>query len=187
MLRCVASVASRPKAEVSSREVFSFISHTRYKQFMHNIHVIIVRGATSSNPLEKLTKSVALPQGYCLIPVNDSFYLSVCGTQPPSVIENFEFLTPEFKAWLAQASEAQQIAYIETDYFGGEGGQGAVVFSEGNCTYGPVFAQDGPINEALRVLGVSVIGEAFDEFDALGLGQQRSTAEWLALTGSAFE
>lgn len=152
---------------------------------MHNIHAIIVRGSSCDTLLEKLTKSIALPQGYCLIPVNDSFYLSACGIQPPSIIENFEFLTPEFKVWLAFASKAQQIAYIETDYFGGDGGQGAAVFSEGSCTYGPVFAPDGPINEALRVLGVSVSGEALDEFDALGLGQQRSTAERLALAGSA--
>jgi hypothetical protein len=35
-----------------------------------------------------------------------------------------------------------------------------------------------PLNRALRELGVAR-GEAFDEFDAVGLGKHRHTEDWL--------
>lgn len=147
---------------------------------MHNLHAIILRAIDCNAQLAAPTISAPLPQGYCLVPVNDHFHLSKCGTEPPSVVENFEFLTPEFQAWLKSASVGRTLVYIETDYFGGAGGQGAAVFSDGVCISGPTFSDDGPINEALRVLGVSVDDEELDEFEALGLGRHRSTAQWLA-------
>jgi hypothetical protein len=45
--------------------------------------------------------------------------------------------------------------------------------------YGPTSAATGPINEALRRLGVKVVAPAKDEFEALGLNLHRSTEDWL--------
>ena len=88
--------------------------------------------------------------------------------------------------WAEQISKAGSIAYIETEYFGGIGGQCAVVWNQGEVAAGPfresnypangesVYTppSDGAISQALRYLGVSV-GDEFDEFDALGLGNFR--------------
>ncbi len=71
------------------------------------------------------------------------------------------------------------VMYFETEYFGGDGGQGAALFHEGRV----VFIQSaklGPINRALALLGVKVVSPAIDEFQSIGLDRHRTTAEWLA-------
>jgi hypothetical protein len=68
------------------------------------------------------------------------------------------------------------VAYIEAEFFGGSGGQSAAVWSRGSETMPPIHSRDA-INQALRFLGVQ-IGNAQDEFDALGLGRHRDTRHW---------
>ncbi len=147
---------------------------------MHNVHAIILRSSDSDERLVLPSRTVPLPQGYCLIPVDDAYHLAKSNVDAPSVIETFEFLTPEFQAWLATASIGRALAYVETDYFGGHGGQGAVTFVDGVRVQGPAFSHDGPINEALRALGVVTSPDDLDEFEALDLEMHRSTADWLS-------
>jgi len=63
-------------------------------------------------------------------------------------------------------------AVIETDYFGGRGDQAAVVYRDHEVVMEPQVARIGPINEALRHLGVQ---RQFpkDEFDTVGLSRYR--------------
>lgn len=75
---------------------------------------------------------------------------------------------------LAQHSRTAPMAFVETDYFGGTGGQGAVVFGNGIAIYGPEWDSIGPINRALALLGVEVTPPMTDEFDATGLGSIRT-------------
>ncbi|GGL32568.1 hypothetical protein [Nocardia jinanensis] len=75
-------------------------------------------------------------------------------------------------AELSARSEAT-FALVVTDYFAGAGGQGAVVSIDG----GPIRPV-ADINGALRVLGVAA-REGLDEFDTVGLGDQRSTPDYL--------
>ena len=77
---------------------------------------------------------------------------------------------------LAQHATAAPIAFVETEYFGGTGGQGAVVFKDGVPIYGPEWDEIGPINRALALLGVETSPLATDEFDTVGLGSLRSIA-----------
>lgn len=63
-------------------------------------------------------------------------------------------------------------AIIETDYFGGAGDQAAAVYSGEIEVMAPTTAKVGPINEALRHLGVRESVET-DEFDTVGLGRFR--------------
>ncbi|MGW0181263.1 hypothetical protein [Nocardia sp. NPDC003345] len=68
---------------------------------------------------------------------------------------------------------APTFALVVTDYHGGTGGQAAVVSIDG----GPVRpAAD--INDALRTLGVAA-DQGLDEFDTVGLGDQRATPDYL--------
>jgi hypothetical protein len=63
-------------------------------------------------------------------------------------------------------------AIIETDYFGGLGDQAAAVYRGDSEVMVPMSGASGPINEALRVLGVRrAVG--MDEFDTVGLGRFR--------------
>ncbi|WP_378736720.1 hypothetical protein [Nocardia brasiliensis] len=64
-------------------------------------------------------------------------------------------------------------ALVVTDYFAGMGDQGAVVSIDG----GPIRPV-ADINDALRALGVTA-AEGLDEFDTVGLGNHRSTPDYL--------
>jgi hypothetical protein len=77
-----------------------------------------------------------------------------------------------------QLSRSAPVAYVETNYFGGAGSQAATVFSGGPRVLRRPRAAYGPINEALRALGVPREG-GYDPFDTLGLGRYRETGSWL--------
>jgi hypothetical protein len=74
------------------------------------------------------------------------------------------------------ATRAKQIAYVESEFFGGQGTQAAAIWKEGSLVFGPVIADDA-INQALRLLGVSK-EDRIDEFDALDLNRHRDTEKW---------
>jgi hypothetical protein len=86
-------------------------------------------------------------------------------------------------------SHSMLLAYVETEYFGGRGFQGAVVWANGQLIFGPALTgdredfqtdnlPDNAINIALRILGV-LKGNSHDEFDAIGLGKHRNNEGWI--------
>jgi len=101
--------------------------------------------------------------------------------QGPSVAGAFEFLSPGVEAWVQALSADTTIAYIETEYVGGEGFERAGVWSHGKIALGPLDGA-GSINEALRALGV-VSEPGVEEFEHVGLGRHRSLDEWLRDSG----
>lgn len=70
------------------------------------------------------------------------------------------------------------LAYVEAEYFGGEGTQAHALISEGKLIRPPVVSSSA-INGALLYLGVTK-GEFRDEFEAAGLDAHRDTDQWLA-------
>lgn len=69
------------------------------------------------------------------------------------------------------------VGYIEAEYFGGQGGQTAILWQKGERYKLYDFGR-GVINLILKHLGVSAeIG--LDEFDTINLGRHRNTEEWL--------
>jgi len=71
------------------------------------------------------------------------------------------------------------LAYVETEYFGGSGGQSATAFVDGREAMAPQRARGGggAINQALRAIGVKR-SVADDEFDTIGLGERRSMDDY---------
>lgn len=67
-------------------------------------------------------------------------------------------------------------AILETSYSGGHGEQCAAVYRGGAELSSPQVAASGPINAALRDLGVVAQGGS-DEFDTIGLGTYRDFDE----------
>ncbi len=90
----------------------------------------------------------------------------------------FEFLTPAVENWVRALSMGLSVAYMETEYFGGEGFERSAVFRDANAILGPLDGA-GAVNRALRALGVAP-GPGQEEFDAAGLGRHRSLDEWLS-------
>jgi len=115
---------------------------------------------------------VALPQGMAMVPLTDDL-LEEIGGDDLGLMK----LTSAVEQWAQQISSLAPVAYIEADFHGGTGGQGTVVWSDGVRVLGPIYSEH-PINQALRFLGVQ-IGNAHDEFDAVGLGQHRDTHDWI--------
>jgi hypothetical protein len=68
-------------------------------------------------------------------------------------------------------------AVIETDYFGGRGDQAAAVYQGEKEVMAPAVGAVGPINQALRYLGVQATA-GMDEFATVGLGRFRDFDEF---------
>ena len=130
--------------------------------------------------------AVELAQGIWLLPITEAMRSgSGAGTKPFGDV--FWCLMPEVEALARRASLAGLVAYLEAEIFGGDGTQAAVAWRDGHVCLGPVstelWMQDRadsawwPFNRVLREFGVTR-GDAFDEFDAVGLYQHRSTEDW---------
>jgi hypothetical protein len=81
---------------------------------------------------------------------------------------------------LRRSSRNGPLIYFETEYSGGSGGQGAALFQDGEIIFGPQWAEIGPINRALKLLGISVWPPAHDEFETVGLHRHRGAEGWLS-------
>jgi hypothetical protein len=124
-------------------------------------------------------KSVSLAQDLCFMPITDKV-LADLRLAHPEVGEDkvgFERLSGGVEHVAVELSREGPVAYIETEYNGGEGAQASVAWRNGTVVLPPRTAESGPINEALVLLGVAR-QNAHDEFDAVGLGQYRSNSNW---------
>ena len=116
------------------------------------------------------------------IPMTDALFDQLATLFPDAVDEAYgEFwkLSPSGSLWMREVSTAGRVAYVETEYFGGGGAQAAAVWEAGQSIYGPKLGAVGPVNEALRLLGV-VRTQTDDEFAVAGLHRHRSNDDWLA-------
>ena len=132
-------------------------------------------------------RAVELGQEIWMLPITRALRTGwVVGAMPFG--QAFHFLSAEIEAVARQASRSGAIVYLEAEIFGGAGDQAAVAWRDGQVCLGPVTTQgwvqepsnsaQWPFNRALRELGVAR-GDAFDEFDAVGLGKYRNTVDWL--------
>lgn len=69
------------------------------------------------------------------------------------------------------------IGYIEAEYFGGQGGQTAILWQNGR-RYKLFDFGKGVINFLLKHFGV-IAETGLDEFDTINLGRHRNTEDWL--------
>ncbi len=90
----------------------------------------------------------------------------------------FEFLTSAVERWVRELSKSATVAYLETEYFAGEGFERSAVFRDANVILGPLDGA-GAINRALLALGVTT-KPGQEAFDAVGLDRHRSLDEWLS-------
>jgi hypothetical protein len=130
----------------------------------------------------KYAKVSPLKQGFGLIPVVDQLFEELqCRQQ--NVFHSVDFtrfsrLSPALANALTEVSKSGPVAYIEAEFFGGTGGQSSIAWTNSAVSFGPEKSEDA-INKVLRHLGVEV-AEMTDEFDTLGLGQNRRTERWFS-------
>ena len=130
----------------------------------------LLRACAQNRPL------VPLAQGKALIPLPGGTEVGADIPLLPLTDEGAEQMPEPIAAICRELSACGRVAYVEAEYFGGEGVQAAVLWENGLQVGGIELSHDA-INRVLRALGVDA-GAAHDEFEALNLGRHRKTAEW---------
>jgi hypothetical protein len=120
---------------------------------------------------------VRLRQDFEMLPFTGAFIRKHQISFLPLTNEGLEQLPKNVKALCAKCSMNGQLAYVEAEFFGGDGIQGFAVFRNGETVLGP-FVGDAAINEALVMLGAKKLS-CRDEFDAVGLNEHRNTDAWV--------
>jgi hypothetical protein len=124
-----------------------------------------------------VSKIVDLAQGLSLIPFTEELFDQINNFEVTGDIQSFEYLTINIEGNISKLTDRKHIAYIEADNFGGEGGQVGIIWADGSRVIQFKFGQD-VLNAVLRHFGV-VAEKNRDEFDTLGFGRHRNTADWM--------
>lgn len=152
----------------------------------YRLFALIAARATLEQHFARLEQSpvdLACPP-FALIPLMDDL-LDEHGFGSLAHTDNFiaavERVAPKWR-------EAR-FAFVEANYFGGRGGQGALAFIDGAVTElgnirdiseGGACWPNSPISVALRMLDVPEdIAGRRDAFDVAGLGAKRDTEDWV--------
>lgn len=147
----------------------------------HHITGLIGKEATfRALVIDRIGKEPRIPltEDWRFMPLDDKNLEALIGSDTPVTTGNFEYLTPSLINALCAWSVVGDLAYIETDYHGGHGVQGAIVAKNGHVVFGPMETLNGAINAALTILGVLVPSTCLDSFDALDLGRYRSNRDF---------
>ena len=122
---------------------------------------------------------VDIGQGLALIPMIDELFDEINNLNEEGVIENFELLNEKIEADVLSLINNAKLAYVEAEYFGGQGGQTAIVWNNNERDAFFPFGQN-VINQVLKIFGV-VANSGQDEFLTMGFGLHRHTSDWLEL------
>jgi hypothetical protein len=128
---------------------------------------------------ESLHPPVEAKAGVWVLALNERCLDSLAGIPVGEPLAGFTYLFPRLLSKLVEASSDGWLIYVETDYFGGMGDQGAVAVKNGRVFYGPTRSSIGSINAALVSVGIKTESDAIDEFETIGLDMKRRTSDWL--------
>src|SRR5689334_22629581 len=126
----------------------------------HSVYLVIGKDPAIGRFLRDWPGSrvVPLAGGWKAIPMEDALYEPIESAAPGAKRpEEFDVSPPGLEAALISATTGGGgLAYVETDYWGGSGGQSAMAVVDGRMASGPRRSRGagGPINSALRAIGV---------------------------------
>ncbi len=143
----------------------------------HRISGILGRREDVCRIAEQLIHAdlIELPQGFGMILMTDKLLRDVeelAEVSDKIVFPGLDRFTEAVRELMERYSFHTKLAYIETDYFGGAGTQGGLLYENGCAAVDPSAAETGVINALLSELGVRR-ESGKDEFDSLGLGNYR--------------
>ena len=154
----------------------------------YELEAVIADGGLLAEVTRGLADAVLVPLGYrnlSLLPITDEFFDGVTDGSPSGAL-GLRRIPGGFTSVLADWSRGGPLAYVEADFFGGVGSQGAAVWADSKLVLGPLrvaenepFGTRSPISQALLWLGV-VARHGEDEFATVGLGWHRHTEDWVS-------
>ena len=122
-------------------------------------------------------KKIEIGQGLSLIPMTEELFDQINNFVVSNSVDKFDYLTDNIETKILQLIDDKKFAYVEAEYFGGEGGQITIIWSNYKRESFFEYGQE-CINRVLKDFGTkSKIGN--DEFDTLGLGRHRNTIDWI--------
>jgi hypothetical protein len=152
---------------------------------MHSIAIFISNKLACDDISKAISgsKCATLSQGFYAVVLFDNLGNSIWAENIPAYKE-LSCLKKEWASIAQAASQHGKVAYIETEYFGGEGDQGAILWDHSRVIFEPQRDSADtdeeplfPINTVLNLLGVTVSSEN-DEFDEIGLGNVRKNEDF---------
>jgi len=143
------------------------------------LQAFICKQDDTNNLTDKFEKAkkIEIGQGLSLIPMTEELFDQINEFVVSNAVDKFEYLTDNIETKILQLIADKKFAYVEAEYFGGEGGQIAIIWSDQKRETFFEYGQE-CINRVLKEFGVKhKIGN--DEFDTLELGRHRSTIDWV--------
>lgn len=122
-------------------------------------------------------RKIDLDQGISLIPLTEELFDEMNNFSVNESILDFVYLTTQIETGILALLNGRTIAYVEADYFGGQGRQSGVLWKNGKRDATFIYDPKA-INKSLVVIGV-VADSGKDEFDTLNLGRHRYTSDWI--------
>jgi hypothetical protein len=155
---------------------------------MHEVEALIAKSDKLAVGVRQFESAIICPlvQGFSLLPITETLAKDIAGYQTETraaLAKPTLRVSDGLQALAIEISHSSPVAYIDTYYFGGQGGQDALVWDKGSVTFSPStqgYKQiwpNTPISQALRLIGI-VAEEGVDEFDTVGLGKHRETHRW---------
>lgn len=148
----------------------------------HCIHAIVAPSETADSISSQWPDLPRLDHdnGFTVFPIDVDFIDARIGPDKTPMVTGDEFMlmTNGFRLFLQALSIGGQLAYVETEYFSGEGGQGAIVCRNGSEIMPPTWRESDTINDALKLIGMTR-GTFADEFVAAGFGLVRNNDQIL--------
>ena len=111
-----------------------------------------------------------------MIPLTEQLFYQIHGSNEPEWILPSEGVINIIEQQILESIGTCKVAYVEADYWGGEGGQMAIIWEEGKRVKELSFGHD-RINEVLRDFGAKP-ENGIDEFETVGLRRERNTYDW---------
>ncbi|XVU22813.1 hypothetical protein ACQPZJ_36910 [Actinoplanes sp. CA-054009] len=162
---------------------------------MYQLAAVVAEAGVLRDGVARLEQGVVaiLRCGLAMAPVSGALFEELTGSSHGDPFD--ERMPPEFDRALAEWSASGPVAWLQADFFGGDGHQAATVWRAGETAWGPVFddrfegpREQWPINAALARLGLRPSGRPYswdpartmDLFDEVGLGFERDVDAWVA-------
>ena len=112
-----------------------------------------------------------------MIPMTNELFDEINEMKSSSGILTFEFLTENVEYKMIQVLENREVAYVESEFFGGTGGHIGIIWRNGERDF-LTESDKSSMNKILKRLGVNRT-LLKDEFENVGLDKNRHTEDWI--------
>ena len=129
--------------------------------------------------LKKYTEShiIELESGISMILMTDELFDEISNDEGGFAISKFEFLDKNVEQKTIDLVGDKEVAYVESEFFGGKGGHIGVIWKNKQRVFLGKFKKN-TMNEVLKRLGVKRT-TVKDEFETVGLGKNRYIEDWI--------